>query len=633
MSHHDTHLQPVWAGDESDGRRPRLTVHIAELTRVALIGIAGFLVGLHVLNHVLEAFVGWGSLLVGGWPVWREALESLRQRRMTMELSMSIAIVAAAAIGELFTALVITGFVLVAEILEDMTVDRGRRAISDLLDLLPRTVVVRRDGGLHTIPAEELQIGETVFVAPGSSIPVDGTVEVGHSFVDQAGITGESIPVEKTPGDRVYAGTVNQAGALEVRTEGIGRDTSYGRIIETVERAERSRAPVQRLADRLAGYLVYFALAAAAVTFLLTRDIRSTISVVIVAGACGIAAGTPLAILGGIGRAARLGVIIKGGVHLETLGKVDTVVLDKTGTLTFGTPLVHAVVPADGHHESTVIEAAATAELRSEHPLGKAIVEHARNSATPLVEPDSFHYTPGRGVDAGIGSDTILAGNQALMEDHGVPVPDQLVTRLPAGSSHVLVARGHTMLGAIAISDSARPEARHAVTTLQQHGIKTILLTGDNQPAATAIGRSLGITEIEAGLLPDQKLDRIQTLVEAGNIVAMVGDGINDAPALLAANVGVAMGSGTDIAHESGDVLLIGNDLTRFVDALALAQHARIIIYQNFAGTIGIDLAGIGLAAFGLLNPVLAALVHVTSELAFLLNSARLLPSPQRRRR
>jgi Cd2+/Zn2+-exporting ATPase/Cu+-exporting ATPase len=189
------------------------------------------------------------------------------------------------------------------------------------------------------------------------------------------------------------------------------------------------------------------------------------------------------------------------------------------------------------------------------------------------------------------------------------------------------------MLGAIAISDSARPEARHAVTTLQQHGIKTILLTGDNQPAATAIGRSLGITEIEAGLLPDQKLDRIQTLVEAGNIVAMVGDGINDAPALLAANVGVAMGSGTDIAHESGDVLLIGNDLTRFVDALALAQHARIIIYQNFAGTIGIDLAGIGLAAFGLLNPVLAALVHVTSELAFLLNSARLLPSPQRRRR
>ncbi len=255
-----------------------------------------------------------------------------------MELSMSIAIIAAAAISEFFTALVITLFVLVAEVLENMTVSRGRRAIRDLLEFLPRSVTVRRNDGVREASADELRIGDAVLVNPGGAVPVDGVVISGHSFVDQARITGESMPVEKLPGAFVYAGTINQSGALEIRTERVGRDTSYGKIIEAVENAERSRAPVQQLADRLAGYLVYFALAAAALTFIITHDVRSTISVVIVAGACGIAAGTPLAILGGIGRAARLGAIIKGGLYLETLGRVNIVVLDKTGTLTLGQP-------------------------------------------------------------------------------------------------------------------------------------------------------------------------------------------------------------------------------------------------------------------------------------------------------
>ena len=263
-----------------------------------------------------------------------------------------------------------------------MTVGRGRKAIRDLLEFLPHKVTVRRAGSIRSIPAEDLTIGDAVLVAPGERIPVDGTVLSGHSFVDQYRITGESMPVEKTTGTHVFAGSINQSGALEVGAGRVGRDTSYGKIIEAVERAERSRAPVQRLADRMAGYLVYFALWAAALTFLITRGIRSTISVVIVAGACGIAAGTPLAILGAIGRAARFGAIVKGGMHLETLGRVDTVVLNKTGTLTVGRPEVQRIVSVAGAAAEAVLAAAAAAELRSEHPLGKAIVAYARKPAS-----------------------------------------------------------------------------------------------------------------------------------------------------------------------------------------------------------------------------------------------------------
>ena len=283
------------------------------------------------------------GVLIGGYPIFKEAISDLLKRRMTMELSMTIALVAASAIGEFFTALLITVFVLIAEILEGMTVGRGRRAIQELLDLLPQTAEVRSADRFVARSLSEVQLGDVVLVRPGGRIPVDGVVVGGHSFVDQATITGESMPVEKIPGTPVFAGTINQSGVLEIRAEKLGRDTAFGRIIEAVERAERSRAPIQSIADRLAGYLVYFALGCAALTFWITRDARSTISVIVVAGACGIAAGTPLAILGAIGRAARKGAIIKGGLYLEVLSSVDTIVLDKTGTLTLGTPEIFDV--------------------------------------------------------------------------------------------------------------------------------------------------------------------------------------------------------------------------------------------------------------------------------------------------
>jgi Cd2+/Zn2+-exporting ATPase/Cu+-exporting ATPase len=599
-------------------------IDMADLVRISMVALAvlaSWLVPWRpVANLELISLV---ATVVGGFPIWKEAIAAVFERRMTMELSMTIAIGAALAIGESFTASVIVLFVLVAEALEHQTVGRGRRAIQQLTDLLPPSATVRDGNNEQEIAIAAIKIGDVVVVKPGARLPVDGEVVDGHSFVDQATITGESLPVEKLPGARVFAGTINQSGVLEVRTSSIGRDTAFGRIINAVERAERARAPIQKTADRLAGYLVYFALACAAVTFLITRDPRSTISVIIVAGACGIAAGTPLAILGAIGRAARLGAIVKGGLYLEELGRVDTVVLDKTGTLTLGVPEVVAVNALPGVDEAKLLEAAGIAEKRSEHPLARAILARLAN-APP--DPEQFSYTPGMGIVCARAGEQIVVGKRALLEHHQValdgcpPAPDAL--------SEVLVARAGKLVGAIHIADVLRPEAVSAVAQLRAMGLRTLLLTGDRAAIAEAVGKQLGVDEVGAGLLPEQKLERVKSLMTAGRRVVMVGDGVNDAPALTQAHVGVAMGSGTDVARESADVLLLGNDLLKFVETLRIARHCRRIIMQNFAGTLTVDGVGVGLAAFGLLNPLLAAFIHVASELAFILNSTRLLPRP-----
>lgn len=602
-------------------------INALEAARIAIVAIAAAAVWFRVWEPFAAiSVIGTLGLLIGGWPILAEAFENIVERRMTMELSMTIAIAAAAAIGQFFTALVITLFVLVAEVLEGLTVGRGRKAIRELLEILPRAVTVRRASIIRTVATESLAIGDAVLVAPGERLPVDGIVLSGDSFVDEARITGESLPVEKGTGAPVFAGTINQSGALEIAVERIGRDTAYGKIIEAVERAEASKAPVQRLADRLAGYLVYLALGAAVLTFLITRNITSTISVIIVAGACGIAAGTPLAILGGIGRAARLGAIVKGGVHLETLGRVDTVVLDKTGTLTFGRPEVQQLRPAPGTASEALLDAAATAELRSEHPLGQAILAYARRQERGIIEPASFRYTPGRGIAAQIADRAILVGNAAWMAENGVgvsPAPD------PTAGAEIFVASDGRPLGSIIVADAVRPEAKRAIDALHRMGIQTVLLTGDARRVAVAVGAGLGIETIEAELMPTEKRNRIQALLGSKHVVAMVGDGVNDAPALAEANVGVAMGSGTDVAQESADVVLLGNDLERFVETLAVARRCRGIIWQNFVGTIGIDTIGMVLAGLGFLNPLFAAGVHVVSELVFILNSARLLPPPK----
>jgi heavy metal translocating P-type ATPase len=616
-------IEPVNVSPEGEDHEHRIAR--GDLVRIGLVGLAVVVSWLFPWQPWMKVnAVAFLTTLVGGYPIYKEAFEALRERRMTMELSMTVALVAALSIGEAFTALVIVFFVLIAEVLEHLTVGRGRRAIKDLLDLLPRDIAVRRADGVTTILAGALRIGDIVVVKPGARVPVDGVVSRGNSFVDQATITGESLPVEKVPGARVFAGTINQSGALEVRTTGIGRDTTFAKIVEAVEHAQESRAPIQKTADRLAGYLVYFALGAAILTFILTRDARSTISVIIVAGACGIAAGTPLAILGAVGRAARHGAIVKGGIHVEVLGRVDTIVLDKTGTLTLGEPQIVGIYPAPGVAAAQLLEAAAIAELPSEHPLGRAVLGRAKAEGIQPPDPERFSYTPGKGIVCSCGGEAIVVGSRVLLEREGIELPEV------SGGSTVLVARAGRYLGALEVADVVRPEAAAAIAEIRRMGMRTVLLTGDADSIAQEVGSRLGVDEVMAELLPEQKLVRVRDLQGAGRRVAMVGDGINDAPALAQADVGIAMGSGTDVARESADVVLLGNDLLKLVEALRIARRCRRVIRQNFAGTLLVDGLGILLAAFGFLNPLLAAFIHVSSELLFILNSTRLLPGRAR---
>ena len=568
-------------------------------------------------------WLAFATTLVGGLPIFSEAWENLRKRRMTMELSMTIALIGALCIGQFFTALVIAFFVIFAELLEGLTVDGGRKAIRELIDSLPRRVMVRRGGEERQLSTNEIARGETIIIKPGERIPCDGLVTKGSSFVDQASITGEPIPSEKVPGSSVFAGTINKNGVLEVSVERIGRDTAFGKIVDIIEEAEKSKAPVQRIADKLAAALVYFAFGAAVITFIVTHNVVSTIAVIIVAGACGVAAGTPLAILAGIGSAARRGIIIKGGLYLEQLSRIDTIVLDKTGTLTLGIPKVTGVFRINGASENAVLEFAAIAEQHSEHPLGEAIMRAARERGLKLRPCSNVQAVPGKGIICAEEGNRIAVGTPALLADEGIAGVDG-ENGSDRGATKVFVARNRELLGHITLADELRAEAREAVHTLKARGYDTILLTGDTPEAAAEFGKRLGVRESIGGLLPEQKLEKIRALKRDGRKVAMVGDGVNDAPALVEATVGIAMGQGTDVAVESADVTLMTSNLSRLLEVLAISKRCYRVIMFNFWGTITVDTIGIVLAFFGQLAPIIAALIHVVSELAFILNSARL---------
>ncbi len=526
-------------------------IESSDLIRIAVTALVATLVWFRTWELFPRiSLLGIAGVLYGGYPIFREAFENIRERRMTMELSMTIALVAALCIGEFFTALIITAFVLAAEVLEGLTVGLGRRAIGDLLDLLPHAAWIVKNGATTEVPVRELHAGDRVLIRPGSRIPVDGHVVSGNSSVEEAAITGEPLPQDKLPGSRVFAGTLNQTGAIEVNVENLGRDTTFGKIVEAVEKAEKTRAPIQRLADRLAGYLVYFALGSALITLLLTHNLRSTISVIIVAGL----AESLLArrwLFYEIGRAARQGAIVKGGMYLEQLAKIDTVLLDKTGTLTYGKPRVIAIEPINGFKEREVLEIAAIAERNSEHPLAQAVLAAAQEKRVPIAEPSYFEYVPGKGVRAGLHGHAILAGNPSWLNEAGIQLP----ALTDKAGTQILIARDLQLIGRICIADQVRGEAAEAIRELHQIGIKTELLTGDSARSAGEVAESLGVKDISCGLLPEQKSARVDELIQSGRTVAMIGDGINDAPALSHAHIGVAMGSGTEIAHASANVL------------------------------------------------------------------------------
>ena len=637
----------------------------ADVVRIAVVGVAALGAWIAGTTGTPGWAVGAAGavVLVGGcWPLLVEATGDLRERRMSMELSMLLAIVAAAAIGEWVTALAVTVFALCAEVLEELSMDRGRDALTDLMSFLPQTARVvgapettesaesaeaaeaSQSSGVTEVPLDEVRPGQVIALSPGGRVPVDGVVRTGRADVDQSRITGEALPVQVGPGDRVPAGSITR-GALELEVERVGEESSYGRIVAAVRHAQSSRAPVQRLADRLAARIVYLALAAALVTFLVTRDVRATISVIIVAGACGVAAGTPLAVLAAIARAARCGAFVKDGTHLEQLSAVDTVVVDKTGTLTVGEPRVVSVRPTEAAAgEDEVLALAAAAEWNSEHPIGRAIYNEAAVRDLTVPVPGDVAYSPGAGVSTHIEGRRITVGRcrgQGHQPERDTPgcedeaaLSAESDPEAPSATSVVEVRADGQLLGTIALADRLRQGAATAVRDLGDMGLEVLMLTGDSAASARHVAGLLGLAEeqVRADLLPTDKEEVIDSLRRAGKQVAMVGDGVNDAPALGAADVGIAMGTGTDVAREAGDVVLVGSAPADLVETVRVARRARRIIMVNFVGTVVVDVVGMVAAGLGLLGPVAAALVHVVSESAFILNSARLVPRRRRRR-
>ena len=639
------------------GERVLDRIEWADIVRIVVVGIAAL--GAWIASAVgtpgwAVGAVGAVALAAGCWPILVEAAGDLRERRMSMELSMLLAIVAAAVIGEWVTALAVTVFALCAEVLEDLSMDRGRDALTDLMSFLPQTARVvatpesaesAESSGTTDVPLDEVRPGQVIALSPGGRVPVDGVVRTGRADVDQSRITGEALPVQVGPGDRIPAGSITR-GALELEVERVGEESSYGRIVAAVRHAQSSRAPVQRLADKLAARIVYLALAASLVTFLMTRDVRATISVIIVAGACGVAAGTPLAVLAAIARAARCGAFVKDGTHLEQLSAVDTVVVDKTGTLTVGAPRVVSVSPTEAAAgEDEVLALAAAAEWNSEHPIGRAIYSEAAVRDLTVPVPGDVVYSPGAGVSARIEGRRITVGrchgqenrperDTSRCDDEAIALSTESDPEAPSATSVVEVRADEQLLGTIALADRLRQGAATAVRDLGDMGLEVLMLTGDSAASARHVAGLLGLTEdqVRADLLPTDKEEVIDSLRRAGKCVAMVGDGVNDAPALGAADVGIAMGTGTDVAREAGDVVLVGSAPADLVETVRVARRARGIIMVNFVGTVVVDVVGMIAAGLGLLGPVAAAFVHVVSESAFILNSARLVPRRTRRR-
>ena len=600
-----------------------------DVVRLLLVGAAALLswIGLWKSFAPVDV-IAVAASLAGGYPVYVETFQSLRQRHINMEVSMTIAIVASLLFLQFLPAVVITFFVLLSEYIETYAVDRGRDTIVKLERSLPRTALVRRDGTEFEAELASIKPGEVVIVRHGERVPVDGVVVSGSGLVNQSSITGEATRAEKSPGSEVYAGTVNERGSFEVRTTKVGNETVFGKIIKLVEEAEGRKAPIQRISDRLATWLVEFTLIFTLVTFIVTRNLTSTLSVIVVAGACGVAAGTPLAIVATMGGLAKEGVIVKGGAYVEEMSKVDTVVIDKTGTLTFGEPEVTDILPAPGFSREEVLSAAAAAERLSNHPLARAILAKASEVGSSGSIATSSEYVAGKGMVALGNGEEFVVGNRTLMQERGVHMPAELESSLlgkTEGRTAVLVAQGKRLCGTISLSDKVRDESRKSIQALERSHISTVMLTGDNTKAARAVADAVGIDHVYAELLPHEKVSVVERLISNGHRLAMVGDGVNDAPALARANVGIGMGAGTDVAIEEADVVLMTNDLSKIPNMIKASRRAYHTIMQNFYGTLIVDGVGITLAFMGFLNPIFAVGIHVGSELAFILNSARLI--------
>ena len=581
-----------------------------------------------------------GAYMAGGFNLARHAVPTVLSGRFDVEFLMLAGAIGAAFLGEWAEGAFLLFLFSLGHALEHSAMERARDAINALGKLTPKTARVRRGGTEIEVPVEGLQIGDVAIIRPGDRVAVDGQVLVGRSTLDQSPITGESVPVEKEPGANVFAGSINGDGALEVEVKKLAGDTTMARVVQMVEEAQSQKSPTQTFAENfervfvpcILALVVLAAIVPPLAGWLSWQDaLKRAISTLVAASPCALALATPAAVLAGIGQAARNGVLIKGGVHLENLGSLNAIALDKTGTLTRGRPEVSDIVPAEGITETELLRLAASVETRSNHPLAQAVVRGAQADKLELLPTGELKNLQGRGVESEVGGEIVRIGNARMFEEAQIVLPPALAKQVQvlgeSGKPTMIVARGTQVLGVLALADTLREETPAALKTLRELGVANlIMLTGDNARVAATIARSAGVTDVRADLLPENKVTAIKELMQRHGAVAMVGDGVNDAPALANSTVGIAMGAGgTDVALETADVALMGDDQGKLPFVVALSRQSRAIIRQNLWISLGVIAILVPSTLFGFARLGVAVIFHEGSTLLVVANALRLL--------
>jgi Cd2+/Zn2+-exporting ATPase len=593
--------------------------------------LAGFVFSLFRAAEI-GRWLYFGSAVIGGIPLFMLASKAVFIKHdITAGFMASVAMIAAILVGEYSAAALVVFMFAIGDWLENLTIARANNALRDLAQLVPATVTVRRKGMETIIPVEQVTLEDIVLVRSGERIGVDGVLLSGYGCINQSAITGESMPIEKKSGDDIFAGTLNEMGAFEVKVTRLGQDTTLGQIVQLVKDAQAQQAPVQRLANKYAKILVPVTFSIAIAVFLLSGEIIRAITVLVVVCPCALVLATPTGVVAAIGNAAKRGMLVKSGAVIEQVGKVDVVAFDKTGTLTHGKPVVQDVICHNGMERDELLTLAASAERFSEHPIGRSIVQALEHRKLSLREPQEFNVLPGYGVTARIGEQQVVMGNRVLMIEKCIAWSNELNEQVQGleiqGHTVIPVAVNGSIAGLIALADTARPEAKTAIAELKRMGIReVIMITGDNPRTAKRIADELGIDRYFAEVLPQQKLKIIRDLQMEGRKVMFAGDGVNDAPALAAADIGVAMGlAGTDVALETASIGLMADEIERLPQIIDLSRTALHVIRQNVIFSMSMNVISLLLGGFGIIGPAIGALLHEFSALPVLANSARLI--------
>ena len=607
--------------------------HLFSGLRMTIVAGVFLAISLYILLTGMQVPLdpAWVTIVISGFPlVYLAITRVVFERNISSALLISIAMVAAVAIGEVFAAGEVAFIMALGAILEDRTVERAKKGIKNLINLAPqqgRRIVGDNE---EVVPIEQIHKGDTLRVLPGETIPVDGNIVSGNTSIDQSIMTGESLPVDKTVGDGVFSGTINRFGAIDIEATKVGEDSSLQKLIRMVQEAENNKAPMQRIVDKWASWLVPIALAIAIVAYFATGNIIRAVTVLVVFCPCALALATPTSIMAAIGQATKHGVIIKSGEALENMGKVDVVAFDKTGTLTHGTLSVSDIISFSSlYPEESLLRLTASAESLSEHPLGKAVVTKLKALNVPLAQTENFEMIPGKGIKAVVEGKTVLCGNAAYFHDNTIDISDNALEAIKTlrgqGKAVVLASIDGTLAGVMALSDSMRDDAPGMVRELKNIGTGVVLLTGDHKQTADYFASKAGIEMVHAELLPAHKVERLKALQSQGHTVCMIGDGVNDAPALKTANVGVAMGSmGSDIAVDAADIVLIGDDIAKSPYLKKLSNATIRTIKFNISMSMLINFVAVGMSVFGWLTPVTGALVHNSGSVLVVLNAALL---------